>query len=155
MKAEDEIQEIENTGNPEDFSTLEDATEVATDDSPEESRDIVPYKSADLSPSTSGVVGQSWHIWMLGAVAITATILGATLYATAKDSILQKSQPEEPPTSSRFLDWNFFWNNAETLPSNHDARQLMEYLFFILLGYCGSEMFSHLIHNELNLNLFH
>ena len=148
MKKEEEIQEVDKIGNDEDSPKLDD-----TVDSTDESKVIVPFKSEDLSPSNGVDLNQSnglRNIWMFGAAAAIVTILGATLYATSKDAVLQQSQTEAP-TSNRFLDWGFFWNSAETLPSNHDARQLMEYLFFILLGYCGSEMFSHLIHNEFNL----
>ena len=151
MESPQEIKEIEKFVDHEDASKLNENVGIKAQDNAvaSTSKAIVPFKT---DVSNSEAVNQSnglLNIWMMGAGVAIVAILGATLFATAQDAYTQQIQSERAPASNRFF--GLFWSNSENSRSIHDVSQLMQYLFIILIAYCGSEMFSHVIHNEHNL----
>ena len=103
----------------------------------EDQRSVVPFHRHESS--------LNWR--MLAAILVVVSILGASIFTSGQEEI----SPETIPITRRLLDWTSMWSNAdENLeePRPHHLDQLVEYSFFVLWAYCGSEVLTHLMYNN-------
>ena len=109
----------------------------------EDIKTVVPFRNESMSSSFL-----NWQ--MLAAILVVVTILGATIFASGQEDI----PASDRPISSRLLDWTSYWSSPNTseggveVSQPHKLDQLMEYSFFVLWAYCGSELVTHLLFNN-------